>query len=593
MNFCITRGQFLSICFLGSVLASLFTFNILNAQVGQIIEAMGVKDPTYKSNQSQVVWYDGFWWGVFKKSGGGTYVYKYNGSSWLEDVYTGISSGDAVDIYMDEDNNKLYVLVSTTAALSRLSYSGGNFTLDTPTFPVSVNINPPPGNSKDDPACITQSQNGHIFIFWANSTNLMGLRSTTEGVTWSSPFSIMATTDASALTDAISFQYGGNNYVGVCIGEGGGAFHFWRLIDGGDLTSNWYEESLPSISGSADDHVNIVKDASNNLYMIGKNGDNNNFFLFKRHSDGSWENSYKIQPSYGTRPALAIDETYNSLIILATVARSGDSSTKIQYTVLDKDNLSDVIGDNSWTPVLENGNDVFTDVTVSYQILDDNSNLMVCATNMTTGEVWYNVLGMSDIALPVFMAFFNATSTADGINLDWATHSEVSNWEWIVYRKEGGKSAFQEIARLPGAGTTNTTAYYHYSDINVDPGKIYYYRIASEDFDGTVHNYPQVTKSTLISSVTSFALYPNYPNPFNNQTTIRFDIGESANTIVDIFDVSGRRVRRLVEGELKPGSYNYNWNGQDEHHNDVSSGVYLVTLSSKNYFRAIKLVLSR
>jgi hypothetical protein len=199
----------------------------------------------------------------------------------------------------------------------------------------------------------------------------------------------------------------------------------------------------------------------------------------------------------------------------------------------------------------------------------------------------------SDQALSVFMAFFNAISTVDGIDLDWATHSEVSNWEWIVYRKEGGESAFQEIARLPGAGTTNATTYYHYSDTNVDPGKIYYYRIASEDFDGTVYNYPQVAKSTLTPSVTMFALYPNYPNPFNNQTTIRFDIGESANTIVDIFDVSGRRVRRLVEGELKPGSYNYNWNGQDEHHNDVSSGVYLVTLSSKNYFRAIKLVLSR
>ena len=113
------------------------------------------------------------------------------------------------------------------------------------------------------------------------------------------------------------------------------------------------------------------------------------------------------------------------------------------------------------------------------------------------------------------------------------------------------------------------------------------------DFDGTVHNYPRVARSTLTSSVTNFALYPNYPNPFNNQTTIRFDIGESANTIVDIVDVSGRQVRRLVKAELKPGSYNYNWNGQDEHHNNVSSGVYLVTLSSGNYFRTIKLILSR
>lgn len=586
------RRHVFSISFLGLLSLLTFVSKQLNAQIGQIIEDPGVKAPTYKCNQSQAVWFDGYWWGVFKKSGGSTYVYKYDGSIWSEHVDTGISSGDAVDIYIDQNSNELYVLVSTTATLSRLSYSDGNFTLDAPTFPLSVTINPPPGTSKDDPACITGGQNGHIFIFWASDNNLMGLRSTTQGVSWSSPFTIIATTHASALTDAISFQYGGNNYVGVGVGEGGGSnFHFWRLIDGGDPTSDWTDEPLPSISGTADDHINIVKDASNNLYMIGKDGDSNNFFLFKRNNSGNW-NQYDIQPGDATRPALAIEETYNKLLIFATLPASPNSSERIQYTVLDKDNLNDVIGDGSWIPVLENGTNNFNDVTVSYQILDNTTDVMVCATNTTTGAVWYNVI-VSDISLPVSMAFFNATSKVDRINLDWATHSEVANHEWIVYRRQGDNGAFQEIARLPGAGSTNTITHYHYTDPDVDGGMTYFYRLANVDFDGTVHEYPEMVQSTLGAPVAEFALYQNHPNPFNNQTTIHFEIGQQANTIVDIFDISGRRVRRLLKDELMPGSYDYNWNGRDEYNNEVSSGVYVLTLSSGNYFQANRIVLSR
>ena len=61
------RGQFLTICFLGLLLAGLFHPNIINAQVGHQLTL--VKDPTYKSNQSQVVWYQNAWWGVFRRTG--------------------------------------------------------------------------------------------------------------------------------------------------------------------------------------------------------------------------------------------------------------------------------------------------------------------------------------------------------------------------------------------------------------------------------------------------------------------------------------------------------------------------------------------
>lgn len=599
------RRQILSKYLPVLLFGNLFLFNMGNAQVGQQLTL--VREPTYKSNQSQVVWYQNAWWGVFRDAGSSEwYVYKYSddgsGWSWSRNGDTGLNVGsEPVDVHLDESNGKLYVLASDADALSSLTYGSGSFTRDA-NFPKGVSIAPDPWDPADDPACITQAQDGDLFIFWVgvgmSTSNLMALHSTDQGVTWSAPITIMETDPAhpSALTDAISFTYNGDDYVGVFIGEGKGVFYFRMLKDSNDPStpSNWEVETLPTIPTSADDHVNIVKDASNNIYMIGKRGNNGDlFYLFKRDNTSNWS-VYDIQPSSGgTRPALAIDETYNNLIIFATIPSSG-APRKIQYTVLDKDNLTHVIGDGPWAPVLESSGESFTDVTVSYQILDNMTNIMVCATNEAAGnEVWYNVLNMSDIALPVFLAFFNAASNVDKINLNWATHSEVANYEWIVYRREEGEGAFHEITRMPGAGSTNTITYYHYTDTDVDAGLTYYYRLATVDFDGTIHEYPEMVHSTLGSPVTEFALYPNYPNPFNNQTTIHFEICEQANTVVDIYDISGRRVRRLVEDELMPGSYNYGWNGRDEYDNEVSSGVYALTLSSGNYFRAIRIVLSR
>ncbi len=560
------------------------------AQTGQAIP--GVDAETQKSNQSQVVWYQGYWWGVFKESNSGHwFIYRYENNTWSANATTGITDGTEADAHLDEASGKLYVLVSTNAKrVSRLSYSGGNWVLDSG-FPEFVDIDA----SSDNPACITRAMDGDLFVFWVRGGNLKGVYSSDQGVTWTLPFII--TSASTAITDAVAFRYLGSNYIGLFVGEGSGSkrFLFRRLSDSADptISSNWVAETLPLIpSLDGDDHANIVRDADHNLYAIGKYADSNKFYLFKRYkNNGEWD-YFKIEPNYGTRPALAIDEANNSLVILGTVRKSGELD-KIQYTVLDKDNLQDVIGMEPWKPALEDGINNFSEVTVSYQILGNSSNLMVCGErDSSPGQVWYNLLDLSDIALPVFMAFFSATTDAQRINLEWGTHSEVNNWEWIILRREGEQGEFHELARLPGFGTTNFFNRYSYADEGVQPETVYYYRLANVDFDGTIHYYPELVKSSL-APISTFALYPTYPNPFNAQTTVRFEIGEAARVQLDIFDVSGRRVRRLFEGSLQPGSYNYIWDGRDDRNEGVASGVYFLNFSAGNYFRAEKMVLSK
>jgi hypothetical protein len=72
----------------------------------------------------------------------------------------------------------------------------------------------------------------------------------------------------------------------------------------------------------------------------------------------------------------------------------------------------------------------------------------------------------------------------------------------------------------------------------------------------------------------------NYPNPFNPETKIVFNIPESSKVKVEIFNVKGQKVRQLVSGirQLPDGQHSIIWNGTDENNQQVSTGVYFYQL---------------
>jgi hypothetical protein len=92
---------------------------------------------------------------------------------------------------------------------------------------------------------------------------------------------------------------------------------------------------------------------------------------------------------------------------------------------------------------------------------------------------------------------------------------------------------------------------------------------------------PQVgVKEESRTIPTGFSLHPNYPNPFNPSTTLRFDIEKSAMTEISIYNVLGQKVITLVSEELSPGTYSTSWNGLNAQGNSVASGVYYVRMAS-------------
>jgi hypothetical protein len=91
--------------------------------------------------------------------------------------------------------------------------------------------------------------------------------------------------------------------------------------------------------------------------------------------------------------------------------------------------------------------------------------------------------------------------------------------------------------------------------------------------------------------VTVTALKGNYPNPFNPETTISYDIKEASPVRLDVYNVKGQLVRTLVNQDQASGRYRVVFNGRDEKNSPLSSGIYLYRFTAGTYSNTRKMML--
>jgi hypothetical protein len=90
-----------------------------------------------------------------------------------------------------------------------------------------------------------------------------------------------------------------------------------------------------------------------------------------------------------------------------------------------------------------------------------------------------------------------------------------------------------------------------------------------------------------------FVLKGCYPNPFNSSIMIEFDLPENGRCKLIIYDILGREIAYLVDGELESGRYSIAWNGKDKSGSNGNSGVYFVTMTVNNRVQAKRITLIR
>jgi hypothetical protein len=87
---------------------------------------------------------------------------------------------------------------------------------------------------------------------------------------------------------------------------------------------------------------------------------------------------------------------------------------------------------------------------------------------------------------------------------------------------------------------------------------------------------------------TEFVIEKAYPNPFNPTTRIRYGVSTPSAVNVAIYDMTGRLVSDYEIGEKAPGWHEFTWQGTDKHGQQVSTGMYFVTMRAGEHFQKQK-----
>jgi flagellar hook assembly protein FlgD len=76
-------------------------------------------------------------------------------------------------------------------------------------------------------------------------------------------------------------------------------------------------------------------------------------------------------------------------------------------------------------------------------------------------------------------------------------------------------------------------------------------------------------------------MQPNYPNPFNPSTLIRYELPAQSQVEMVIYNISGQKVTNLVDGIQPAGFHHITWKGQNAFGQEVASGMYFCVMTAK------------
>ncbi len=170
--------------------------------------------------------------------------------------------------------------------------------------------------------------------------------------------------------------------------------------------------------------------------------------------------------------------------------------------------------------------------------------------------------------------------STDGTNFTtiWENLGEISDSSWIEqdFDISGIADGAQTLYVRWTMGTTD--GLWEYSGWNIDDVEIW----------GLVPDNNLSAAANLPGFKVSLG---NHPNPFNPMTTVSFGIQSDDHALINIYNVQGQLVRRLVDGNLAAGLHQVTWDGRDETGTQVGSGVYFARLISGEQVAEHKMVL--
>lgn len=295
-----------------------------------------------------------------------------------------------------------------------------------------------------------------------------------------------------------------------------------------------------------------------------------------------------IVTTFSIEPGIGIDEIY-----IKTLDQNGDpiAINNIQLSIsegsLSTNNVNTTLpnGESPAITVLGTGTGIITATAmcmipqgVTYAC-PNKQRLVIAAPAIGEKEATFD-WG----ALPVELSSFTSVINSRNVTLNWSTSSEINNSGFDIERKVSTNETWSKVGNVTGNGTTNETRSYSFTDKDLSAGQ-YSYRLKQVDFNGNFE-YFNLSNEVVIAAPDEYSLNQNYPNPFNPSTKISFQIPVDGAVSLKIFDISGKEVLELVNGNLNAGFHTINFNATG-----LTSGVYFYKLSAGNFTKVMKMSL--
>ncbi|MBZ0201854.1 MAG: SBBP repeat-containing protein [Ignavibacteria bacterium] len=358
-----------------------------------------------------------------------------------------------------------------------------------------------------------------------------------------------------------------------------------------------------SASGGWDWARSIAVDGSGNVYVTGWSegvGTGNDYATIKYNSSGiqQWAVRYN-GPGNGDDSAhsIAVDISGNVYVTggsfgigtkddYATVKynSSGVQQWAARYNgSLDSSDAASLVKVDGSGNVYVTGGSVVNSTTIDYSTIKYNSSGVQQWVSKYNGPRNYiGRFGFSMLAIDSYgNSYAAAISRGSGVTIGYATikYNASGVQQWVQTYYGPGDSAMAFSITVDGSSNVYLTG----TSAGIGTG-----------YDFTTIKYSQSIGIQIISTEipSAFSLQQNYPNPFNPTTKIRFDVPIDSrlrgndNVVLKIYDALGREVAVLVNENLKPGTYEADWNASS-----FPSGVYFYTLKTDGFTETKKMIL--
>ena len=191
---------------------------------------------------------------------------------------------------------------------------------------------------------------------------------------------------------------------------------------------------------------------------------------------------------------------------------------------------------------------------------------------------------------------------------DWDSTAIIDLFSRHTHKRMGYTWRKDESSFNPGKldyvfysdATIDTAKHYILNTLAMDDMTLDYYGLQWNDtqeasdhlpivFDMSTQDNVGVIDSDILPQ--SLRLYPNYPNPFNSQTQLKFKILIPTFLSMKIFDINGHEIKILFSGQKERGTYSLKWDGKDSNGIPVASGVYFILMKTEKMIKTQKIIL--